>query len=83
MISKIFFNRRYFLKTQLGIGEELRKAVNKRIKEAGTTGATLDAAVFDQSQKEVERIITETTYPSFLQSDLYLQHVQTVQNGSR
>lgn len=74
--------RRYFLKTQLGIGEELRKAVNRRIKEAGTTGATLDAAVFDRSQKEVERIITETTYPSFLQSDLYLQHVQAVQNGS-
>ncbi|XP_075231655.1 protein axin isoform X2 [Lycorma delicatula] len=74
--------RRYFLKTQLKIGEELRKAVNEKIKEASNTGATLDAAVFDRSQKEVERLITETTYPNFLQSDLYLQHVQTVQNGS-
>lgn len=75
--------RRFFLKTQLGIGEELRKAVNRKIKEASSGGGELDCRIFDASQQEVERLITDTTYPNFLKSDLYLAHVQAMQNGSR
>ncbi|XP_046660071.1 axin isoform X2 [Homalodisca vitripennis] len=70
--------RRYFLKTQLGVSEELRKSVNRRIKDGGE----LDCGVFTESQQEVERIITDTTYPNFLRSDVYLNHVQAAQNGS-
>ena len=79
----MFCFRRFFLKTQLGIGEELRKAVNRQIKEASTGSGELDCRIFDASQQEVERLITETTYPNFLRSDLYLAHVQAMQNGSR
>lgn len=74
--------RRFFLKTQLGVGEELRRAVNRKIKEASSGGGELDCRIFDASQQEVERLITETTYPNFLRSDLYLAHVQAMQNGS-
>ena len=37
--------------------------------------------VFDGVQAEVENLINETTYPNFLKSDMYLQHVQAMQNG--
>lgn len=66
------------MKTQLGIEEELRKAVHRRIKSA-----ELDCAVFSEAQQEVERLIKETTYPNFLLSDTYLGHVQAMQNNSR
>lgn len=33
-------------------------------------------------QSDVERIINETTYPNFLQSDIYIQHVQYMQNAN-
>ncbi|XP_054283765.1 axin-like isoform X2 [Macrosteles quadrilineatus] len=70
--------RKYFLKTQLGIPEDLRLSVMRRIK----AGTDLDCGVFNESQREVERIITETTYPNFLRSEIYLNHVQAMQNGS-
>ncbi|XP_069697428.1 axin isoform X2 [Periplaneta americana] len=70
--------RRFFLKTQLAIPEELRKEVNRRIKEGKDL---LDGDVFDGVQTEVEHLINETTYPNFLKSDMYLQHVQAMQNG--
>lgn len=37
--------------------------------------------VYDQMQQDIERIINETTYPNFLRSDTYLQHVQNMQAG--
>lgn len=72
------FCRRFFLKTQLEIDESLRKEVHRRLKD-GTT--PLNIHVFDEACESVEKLITETTYPNFLQSDLYLQHVQSMQNG--
>ncbi|KAJ9597773.1 hypothetical protein L9F63_011381 [Diploptera punctata] len=70
--------RRFFVKTQLAISEDLRKEVNRRIKEEKNQ---LAGDVFDDIQTEVEHLINETTYPNFLKSDMYLQHVQTMQNG--
>ncbi|XP_067006128.1 axin isoform X2 [Anabrus simplex] len=70
--------RRYFLKTQLAIPEDIRKELNRRIKEGKDL---LEGDVFDSVQTEVERLINETTYPNFLKSDIYLQHVQAMQNG--
>lgn len=38
--------------------------------------------MYDGAQEEVERLINETTYPNFLRSEIYLQHVQAMQNGA-
>jgi hypothetical protein len=35
--------------------------------------------MFDLAQREVERLIEETTYPNFLRSDVYLQYVRYCQ----
>lgn len=32
-------------------------------------------------QQDVEKIMNETTYPNFLRSDIYVQHVQNMQSG--
>ncbi|RZF40722.1 hypothetical protein LSTR_LSTR008671 [Laodelphax striatellus] len=75
--------RRYFVKMELGIGSELRKEVHQKIKEGGGGGGgQLAVSVFDRAQQQVERLITDTMYPNFLHSELYLQHVQAMQNGS-
>jgi axin 1 len=67
--------RRFFLKSQLTIPEEVMKEADRRVKEGRA-----DQKVFDIVQLEVERLINETTYPNFLQSDVYLQYVQSCQN---
>jgi axin 1 len=74
----LFISRRFFLKTQLAIPDELRKEVNRHIKEGKDL---LAGDVFDGVQAAVENLINETTYPNFLKSDMYLQHVQVMQNG--
>lgn len=74
----MFISRRFFLKTQLAIPDDLRKDVNRHIKEGKDM---LAGDVFDSVQAEVENLINETTYPNFLKSDMYLQHVQAMQNG--
>ncbi|XP_046143749.1 axin isoform X2 [Osmia bicornis bicornis] len=67
--------RKFFLKSQLAIPEDVRKEANRRVKEGRA-----DERVFDGVQLEVERLINETTYPNFLRSDMYLQYVQSCQN---
>ncbi|XP_015595328.1 axin isoform X2 [Cephus cinctus] len=67
--------RRFFLKSQLAIPEDVRKEANRRVKEG-----RVDEKVFDAVQLEVERLINETTYSNFLRSDMYLQYVQSCQN---
>ncbi|KAK1125923.1 hypothetical protein K0M31_005458 [Melipona bicolor] len=67
--------RKFFLKSQLAIPEDVRKEANRRVKEGRA-----DEKVFDAVQLEVERLINETTYPNFLRSDMYLQYVQSCQN---
>lgn len=67
--------RKFFLKSQLAIPEDVRKEAIRRVKEGRA-----DEKVFDAVQLEVERLINETTYPNFLRSDMYLQYVQSCQN---
>ncbi|KAK9508770.1 hypothetical protein O3M35_006249 [Rhynocoris fuscipes] len=71
--------RHYFLKSQLGIEENLRKNVHKRMKECGRSMP--DVTIFDEAQRQVESIIRETTYPNFLKSEVYLEYVRNVQAG--
>ncbi|CAH1390603.1 unnamed protein product [Nezara viridula] len=70
--------RRFFLKTQLEIDDSLRKQVHTRLKDATTP---LDIHVFDEACESVEKLITDTTYPNFLRSDVYLSHVRAIQTG--
>ncbi|XP_014285784.1 axin isoform X4 [Halyomorpha halys] len=70
--------RRFFLKTQLEIDESLRKQVHSRLKDSTTP---LDIHVFDEACESVEKLITDTTYPNFLRSDVYLSHVRAIQTG--
>ncbi|XP_015190089.1 PREDICTED: axin isoform X2 [Polistes dominula] len=67
--------RKFFLKSQLAIPEDVRKEANRRVKEG-----RVDEKVFDAVQIQVERLINETTYPNFLRSEMYLQYVQNSQN---
>ncbi|BET01889.1 Axis inhibition protein [Nesidiocoris tenuis] len=69
--------RRYFLKSQLGISDSQRKSVQKRVNDT----SQYDTHIFDKAQAQVEKIINDTTYPNFLRSDVYLNHVQAMQNG--
>nr|CAD7441682.1 unnamed protein product [Timema bartmani] len=79
LIRVIF--RSFFLKAQLAISEPLRREVNRRIKEGGRD-LGLAGDVFDAVQVEVENLINDTTYPNFLKSDLYLQHVNDAAGSS-
>ena len=42
-----------------------------------------DKRMFDVAQREVERLIEETSYPNFLRSDVYLQYVRDCQSAER
>ncbi|XP_013778564.1 axin-1-like isoform X2 [Limulus polyphemus] len=41
----------------------------------------LDQTIFDDAQKNIEDIMTRTTYPNFLKSEVYLHHVQFMQQN--
>jgi axin 1 len=63
---------RFLKKSELTVPEDVRRAVKAGLKDE----LILTPDVYDQMQHDVERIINETTYPNFLQSEMYLQHVQ-------
>lgn len=69
-------SRKYLQKSQFAIPDDLRKEVNRRVKEGKEL---LHPGVFDDVQIAVEKLISHTTYPNFLKSELYLQHVQSMQ----
>ncbi|XP_032673737.1 axin isoform X2 [Odontomachus brunneus] len=69
-------HRRFFLKSQLTIPEDVMKEADRRVKEGRT-----DQKVFDTVQLEVEQLITNTSYPNFLQSEFYLQYIRSYQNS--
>lgn len=62
------------MKSVLPVSEELRKDVGRRVKELQQDQP--DTGLFDAAQREIERLINNTTYPNFLNSDMYLQYVQ-------
>lgn len=75
MSNSFDHSRRFFVKSALPISEDLRREVGRQVKET-QSGSEQPAMVFDVAQSEVERLITNTTYPNFLKSDMYLQYVQ-------
>lgn len=69
---------RFLKKSQLAVPEEIRTAVKSGLKDKNFV---LTPDLFDQMQFDVERIINETTYRNFLQSDMYLEYVQNYQSA--
>nr|XP_023025765.1 axin isoform X1 [Leptinotarsa decemlineata] len=72
--------KKFFVKSALPIGEELRKEIGKQIKSSQCLEPPV--TLFDKAQSIVEHLIYETTYQNFLKSDLYLQNLQNVQSSS-
>lgn len=66
------------MKSVLPVSEEIRREVGKQVKILNQDAPNVN--LFDAAQKEVERLICNTTYPNFLNSDIYLQYVQSIQN---
>lgn len=66
------------MKSVLPVSEEVRREVGKQVKELRQDYPNIN--LFDAAQKDVERLISNTTYPNFLNSDKYLQYVQSIQN---
>lgn len=55
----------------------------KQLVKAGLKDeVAISPRIYDQMQKDVKRIIQETTYPNFLQSETYLNYVQQATRGS-
>ena len=69
---------RFLRKTELQIPEDIKLMVKAGQKDKNYI---LTPDLFDQMQQDVERIINETTYQHFLQSDMYLQYVQNYQSA--
>lgn len=66
---------RFLRKSQLQVPEDIKRTVKAGLKDE----LILAPDLYDQMQLDVEKLINETTYPNFLQSELYLQHVREMQ----
>ncbi|KAF5293498.1 hypothetical protein FQA39_LY02983 [Lamprigera yunnana] len=69
--------RRFFLKSALPIKDELRREVGRCVKSSPNLDPPV--ALFDEAQAQVETLISTTTYPNFLKSEMYLSYIQTAQ----
>uniref|UniRef100_A0A182MAH8 Uncharacterized protein n=1 Tax=Anopheles culicifacies TaxID=139723 RepID=A0A182MAH8_9DIPT len=74
--------RRFLKKAQPGSELYVNESLRNFIKAGLKNELELTPDIFDQMQADVANIIAETTYPHFLQSDLYLQYVQNMQSSS-
>lgn len=68
------FFRKYIVKSALPVPEEVRKEIGQIVKSSQCLLPPV--TLFDQVQTEIEQLILRTTYPNFLKSDMYLQHVE-------
>ncbi|XP_055608556.1 axin isoform X2 [Uranotaenia lowii] len=65
--------------SRLYVDDQMRNMIKAGLKNE----MILTPDIFDQMQADVATIISKTTYPNFLQSELYIQYVQNMQsNGS-
>lgn len=72
----ITFFRRFFLKSALPIADELRREVGRIVKSSPSLEPPV--GLFDEAQAQVESLISNTTYPNFLKSDMYLHYIQVI-----
>nr|XP_029736142.1 axin-like isoform X1 [Aedes albopictus]XP_029736143.1 axin-like isoform X1 [Aedes albopictus]XP_029736144.1 axin-like isoform X1 [Aedes albopictus]XP_029736145.1 axin-like isoform X1 [Aedes albopictus]XP_029736146.1 axin-like isoform X1 [Aedes albopictus] len=71
------FLKRVPRESKLYCNEQIRNLIKAGLKNE----KVLTPDIFDQMQADVAAIISTTTYPNFLQSDLYIQYVQNMQFG--
>lgn len=64
-------------KSDLHVPNEVKQLVKAGLKDE----VSISPRIYDQMQKDVKRIIQETTYPNFLQSETYLTYVQQATHG--
>lgn len=69
---------RFLKKSELSIPEDIRQMIKNGLKDPNFI---LTPDIFDQMQQNVEKIINETTYPNFLQSEMYVNYVQNYQSA--
>lgn len=69
---------RFLRKTELPVPENIRQTIKVGLKD---DNFVLTPDLFDQMQQDVESIISDTTYPNFLQSEMYVQYVQNYQSA--
>ncbi|CRK99467.1 CLUMA_CG012685, isoform A [Clunio marinus] len=67
-------SRKFKMSDLSQIPDDIRQNIKRSQKDSSFI---LTPDLFDQMQKDVEQVINATTYPNFLQSDMYLQYVQT------
>lgn len=72
------FLKRVPRESKLYCNDQIRNMIKAGLKNE----LILTPDIFDQMQSDVAAIISTTTYPNFLQSDLYIQYVQNMQFGS-
>ncbi|XP_021709960.1 axin isoform X1 [Aedes aegypti] len=72
------FLKRVPRESKLYCNDQIRNTIKAGLKNE----MILTPDIFDQMQADVAAIISTTTYPNFLQSDLYIQYVQNMQFGS-
>ncbi|XP_046656056.1 axin-like isoform X2 [Daphnia pulicaria] len=69
--------KKYIRLKRVNVSELNRREINDRV----ANKATLDAHIFDEAQKDVEDLIRSSVYVNFLNSDVYLSYIQSMQNG--
>ncbi|CAG9857901.1 unnamed protein product [Phyllotreta striolata] len=76
--------KKFFVKSALPIDEELRKEIGSALKSSQSTQCLFEPPVtlFDRAQSAIERLIDRTTYPNFLESDMYLEYLENAQQQS-
>lgn len=79
-VAKVIY-RKFFLKSALPIEEEVRRRVAENVKDPKCFQPPV--TVFDEAHTEVGNLISNTTYPNFLKSDVYLQYIQVGEGLSR
>lgn len=78
-VAKVIY-RKFFLKSALPIDEEVKKRLGESLKDAQCFQPPV--TIFDEAQQHIVNLISNTTYPNFLKSDMYLQYVQVILRSS-
>lgn len=73
-LIKIVFSKK--VKRISAISDETKEEIRQKL----TSNTDVNDTIFDSAQREVEAYMMKTTYPNFLRSDLYIQHLGGWQN---
>ncbi|GAB6026692.1 hypothetical protein CHUAL_013203 [Chamberlinius hualienensis] len=78
-LSRLIY-RKYLRQNTIPISVHSRKCIHDRL--YSKVDAVVDTTIFDKAKLEIEQLMSNSTYPNFLKSDIYLNFVQSMQNGA-